>query len=74
MVTYQINNGPNSCIDLDVTLIDDDEFGEQLERFELLASDNSPSAMPALGGDIAVATGRITDNDFGTLLKITLKI
>ena len=65
VVTFQINDGPNSCRDVDVILIDDNEFGESLESFQLLASDNSPRAMPAIGGDNATATGLITENDFG---------
>lgn len=65
VVTFQINAGPNSCHNLLVNLIDDDEFGESLEIFQLLASDNSSDAMPEIGGDIATATGLIIDNDFG---------
>lgn len=63
VVTFQINAGPNFCHNFLINLINDDEFGESLESFQLLASDNSSNAMPGIGGDSA--TGSIIDNDFG---------
>lgn len=64
VVTFPMNADANFCHDFFVNVTDDDEFGESLESFQLLTSDNSSDAMPVLER-LATATGLIIDHDLG---------